>query len=161
MGREIRARRPAYRVCLDGGDKAAGQTIFLTHAAGQCSKCHKVGGTGAEAGPDLKGVGTRGKPEYLLESLVNPSAIVVPGYGITLVTLKDGESTGGTLVKETAEAITLKLPDPDHAGQLIERVIPLADIADRQPPISAMPPMGILLKKSELRDVIAYLKSLK
>ncbi len=151
----------AFRVTLDGGDPAAGQTLFLTHAAGQCSKCHKVGGTGAEAGPDLKGVGTRGTPEYLLQSLVQPSAVVVPGYGITLVTLKSGESTGGTLVKETAEAITLKMPDPDSAGQLTERVIPLADIAERQPPISAMPPAGLLMSKTELRDLIAYLKSLK
>ncbi|MCB1079098.1 MAG: HEAT repeat domain-containing protein, partial [Verrucomicrobiae bacterium] len=59
----------AFRICLNGGSPKIGETIFQTHAVGQCSKCHKVGGTGAEAGPDLKGIATRGKPEYILESL--------------------------------------------------------------------------------------------
>jgi quinoprotein glucose dehydrogenase len=151
----------AFRITLQGGDPARGETIFQTHAVGQCSKCHKVGGTGAEAGPDLKGVATRGKPEYILESLVAPSAKLVPGYGITLVTLKNGESIGGTLMREDAKSITLKLPNPEKPAELIERAIPVADIASRQPPISAMPPMGLMLTKREVRDLMAYLQSLK
>lgn len=150
-----------YRVCLEGGDADTGQTLFLTHAAAQCAKCHKVGGTGAEAGPDLQGIATRSHADYLLESLVNPSATVVPGYGVTLVTLKNGDSIGGTLIAESADTITLKMPDPENSTQMIEQKIPLADIAERQPPISAMPPAGLLMTKSELRDIIAYLKSLK
>lgn len=151
----------AFQVTLNGGDPKKGQDLFLTHAAGQCSKCHKVGGTGAEAGPDLAGIGGRSEPQYILESLVNPSAVVVEGYGITLVTLKNGESTGGTLMSEDDDSITLKMPDPENQGALIEKDIPKADIAARQPPISAMPPMGALMTKQELRDVVAYLKSLK
>lgn len=151
----------AFEICLEGGDAALGETIFLTHAAAQCAKCHKVGGTGAEAGPDLKGLAKRGDDRYILESLVNPSAVVVPGYGVTLVTLKNGESTGGTLMKEGDDSITLKLPDPENPGQTMERQIPLADIASRQPPISAMPPMGLMMSKSEVRDLMAYLKSLR
>ncbi|MCB1230946.1 MAG: HEAT repeat domain-containing protein, partial [Verrucomicrobiae bacterium] len=151
----------AFRICLDGGDPKVGENIFLTSAAGQCSKCHKVGGTGAEAGPDLKGVAGRGDQEYLLQSLIQPSAVVVPGYGVTLVTLKSGESTGGALLSEDDASITLKMPDPENAGQLIEKKIAKSDISDRQPPISAMPPMGILLNKREVRDVVAFLKSLK
>ncbi|MBL9151669.1 MAG: HEAT repeat domain-containing protein [Verrucomicrobiales bacterium] len=150
-----------FRVALEGGSVKHGETLFQTHAVGQCSKCHKVGGTGAEAGPDLKGIATRGEPDYILESLVNPSAKLVPGYGVTLVTLKNGESIGGTLMKEDAKAIVLKLPNPEKPSELIERTIPLADIATRQPPISAMPPMGLLLTKRELRDLVAYLRSLK
>ena len=37
----------------------------------------------------------------------------------------------------------------------------LGQIATRQPPISAMPPMGLMMSKSEVRDLMAYLKSLK
>jgi quinoprotein glucose dehydrogenase len=151
----------AFRLALEGGVPARGETIFQTHAVGQCSKCHKVGGVGAEAGPDLKGLATRSQPEAILQSLVNPSAVLVPGYGITLLTLKNGESVGGTLLKEDAKAVILKLPNPEKPAELMEREIPLADIATRQPPISAMPPMGLMLTKREVRDLMAYLKTLK
>jgi hypothetical protein len=37
----------------------------------------------------------------------------------------------------------------------------VADIATRQPPISSMPPMGLMMTKREVRDLVAYLRSLK
>lgn len=146
---------------LTGGDVESGKTIFLTHAAGQCSKCHKVGGSGPEAGPDLAGIGDRSDRKYILESLVNPSAIVVPGYGLTLVSLKNGENVGGALLKEDEKSMTLRVQDPNDASKQIEKVIALEDIASRQPPVSAMPPMAFILTKLETRDVVAYLASLK
>jgi len=149
----------AFEICLQGGDAAKGKTIFHTHAAGQCAKCHKIGGTGPEAGPDMKGIGTRYDARYLLESIVDPSAVVVPGYGLTLVTLESGESLGGTLLSETAESVTLRVPDPENAGQTIERTVPVDEIASRQPPVSAMPPMGLILTKAEIRDLVAFLRS--
>lgn len=151
----------AYRSTLQGGSSARGRDLFITHAAGQCSKCHKVGGDGGIAGPDLTGIGSRQDPLYLLESLVSPSTVVVPGYGITLVTLKGGETLGGTLLSESATEIRLNLPDPTADGGFSERIIPLADIESRQPPISAMPPMGAMLTKAEIRDLVAFLASLK
>jgi len=150
-----------YRVCLEGGQVDVGETIFLTHAAGQCAKCHKIGGEGGEAGPDLSGLGKRQKPEYILESLVNPSAFVHPGYGITLITLKNGDNVGGTLIAESADSVTVRVPDPENSSKQIERKIPMSEIASRQPPMSAMPPMSALLTKQELRDLVAFLNSLK
>ncbi len=150
-----------FQIAREGGDPEAGKEIFLTHAAGQCSKCHKIDGDGGVAGPDLTGIGARHAPLYLLESLVAPSAVVAPGYGITLATLKNGESLGGILMAEDAEKIVLKTPDPVAPDHQIERTIPLPEVANRQPPVSAMPPMGYLLKKSEIRDLVAYLASLK
>ena len=138
-----------------------GREIFLTHAVGQCSKCHKIDGDGGIAGPELTGVGSKHDSLYFLESLVSPSAIVAPGYGITLVSLKNGESLGGILMSETEGEIVLKMPDPTDAAKQIERRIPMQDVANRQPPVSAMPPMGYLLKKSEVRDLVAFLGSLK
>lgn len=151
----------AYRVCLEGGDPAKGKIVFTGHAAGQCTKCHLISGDGGIAGPDLTDIGKRQKPDYILESLVNPSGFVVPGYGLTLVTLKDGSSIGGNLVDENDQQIVVKFPDPQDSSKSIERKIPLADIQSRQPPISAMPPVGLLMSKRELRDLVAYLVSLK
>ncbi|MDF1859231.1 MAG: HEAT repeat domain-containing protein [Verrucomicrobiales bacterium] len=151
----------AFHPALKGGDVKAGKEIFMTHAAGQCAKCHKVNGDGGVAGPELTGIGSRQDHAYLLASLVAPSSVIVPGYGMTMVTLKTGESIGGALLEETDQAVTLKLPDPEDPDRQIEKTIPLAEIETRQPPISAMPPMGYILKKAEIRDLVAYLASLK
>jgi len=145
----------AYKVALKGGDPKIGQELYLTHAAAQCNKCHKVGKTGGIAGPELTDLGKREKAPYILESLINPSAIVVPGYGITILTLKNGTSIGATLLEESDTELTLKNPDGS-----IQKVA-VADIATRQPPMSAMPPMIAFLKKREIRDLVAYLSTLK
>tara|TARA_R110000850_G_scaffold248127_7_gene373052 strand:+ start:504 stop:3950 length:3447 start_codon:yes stop_codon:yes gene_type:complete len=146
---------------LEGGDIEKGEDIFMTHAIGQCAKCHKINGDGGVAGPDLTGIGDKYDAKYFLQSLVDPSAVVVPGYGLTLMTLKNGESIGGAFLRETDEAVVLKVSDPEDSAKQIEKMIPLDQIASRQPPVSAMPPMGFALKKSEVRDLVAFLSSLK
>jgi len=162
-GNSLDSSDPAavFKPSLEGGDPEKGREIFLTHAVGQCSKCHKIDGDGGMAGPELTGIGSRQKREYLLESIVSPSAVVLPGYGITLVTLKDGESLGGALMGEDSEKLILKVPDPAWPEKQIERSIPLSEIESRQPPVSAMPPMAYLLTKSEIRDLVAYLGTLR
>lgn len=63
----------------------AGEGIFF--GKGTCSVCHTIGQAGGR-GPDLMGVSARAaarKPgmsgaAYLVESLVNPTAFVVPGF---------------------------------------------------------------------------------
>lgn len=151
----------AFEPTLHGGDMKRGKEIFMTHAAGQCAKCHKVDGDGGVAGPELTGIGALRDRAYLLESLVSPSTVVVPGYGITMMTLKTGETIGGAFLSEDDAHVVLKVADPDNSAQQIEKKIALSDIATRQPPISAMPPMGLIMKKSEVRDLIAFLASLR
>lgn len=151
----------AFLPAMKGGNVARGGEIFSTHAAGQCSKCHKIDGDGGVAGPDLTGIGSRQSHEYLLESLVAPGASIVPGYGMTLITLKNGDNIGGTLLEETDQAVLLRVPDPENSGNQIEKSIPLSEIATKQPAVSAMPPVGLMMKKTEIRDLVAFLASLQ
>ncbi len=78
-----------------------------------------------------------------------------PGYGLVTLTLKDGKSLSATFDKEDAQQIRLRLPD----GKL--QTVPRDQIANATPPMSIMPPMLGLLTKPQIRDVVAYLASLK
>ncbi|TLD70072.1 c-type cytochrome [Phragmitibacter flavus] len=145
----------AFDVSLDGGDPVRGKDLFANHTAAQCMRCHKVSGGGGLAGPELSKIAGRLPKEKLLESVINPSAVIAPGYGIASVTLKDGSSLAGILKAEDAQSVTIL----DGEGKEVK--VQLADIASRTPAISSMPPMFALLTKQEIRDLVAYLATLK
>ena len=43
----------------------------------------------------------------------------------------------------------------------VERKVLKTDITDRSDPISAMPPLGLLLEPREVRDLVEYLSALR
>jgi putative heme-binding domain-containing protein len=93
--------------------------------------------------------------EQILESLIEPSARLAPGYGNTTVTLKDGQVISGILEEETKDELILRTSDAEPMEIAISR------IEKRENGLSAMPAMGKLITKRELRDLIEYLSSLK
>lgn len=157
---QYRAQFPAsdqlapYRVTLWGGDAERGRQVFRFHNA-QCMRCHAVDGDGGVVGPDLRGVPGRISHEALLESLILPNAVIAPGYGTSIISLKDGSSVSGSVLSQTADAVVVRLAD------LSKVTLPAANIVHISQPVSPMPPMGQLLSLGEMRDVIAYLTSLK
>ena len=140
---------------LEGGNASDGREIVQNNLGANCLACHAVTKEGSTVGPNLETIGTQRDRASLLESLLIPSANVTPGYGIATYSLRDKTELAATPLKETPAAITVRLPD----GK--ERVIPRSEIASQTPPISVMPPMGVILKPREIRDVVAYLASLK
>ena len=142
---------------LFGGDAQKGRKLVYEQGVGQCIICHKVEGKGGIVAPDLSNIGKekRATTKYILESMLEPSAFVVPGFGNISISLKNGESVVGSLVKEDAQKLTLKLAD----GKMKE--VAVVDVKSKTPPISSMPPVGLILKKHEIRDIIAYLQTLK
>jgi putative heme-binding domain-containing protein len=94
--------------------------------------------------------------EQLLESLVAPSARIAPGYGLVALTLRDGTRVEGMLREEDDAHVTLLVGTPG-----VERKVAKAEISDRSDPISAMPPLGLLLEPREVRDLVEYLAALK
>ena len=93
--------------------------------------------------------------EEFLQSLLDPSAVIAPGFGIMTVDLKDGTSVGGFYIKEDKTHLTLKMTDKST------KKIALNQIKKKHKAISAMIPMKGILKPKELRDVIEYLSTLK
>ncbi len=144
-----------FRETLQGGNAARGKILAMEHLAAQCTRCHKVGGAGAEIGPDLGRVAARLSREKLLESLVAPGAQIAEGFGVIVVTLKGGRSVSGTVPSETAAELTIRALDG------VVTKIAKADIKERTQPASMMPPVGALLTARELRDVVEFLTTLK
>jgi putative heme-binding domain-containing protein len=121
-------------------------------------RCHRVGeghDIGGITAPNLAGVANRNADRrYFLESLLTPSAVIAPGFGVVAIDFKNGASLNGNLIASTPEQLDL-----DYKGKVIR--IKRADIASVSDPVSAMPPMGEHLKPAELRDLIAWLASLR
>lgn len=141
---------------LVGGLTSNGREIVVNHLAANCMACHAIEASGgSEVGPNLRAIGAQRDAAYLLEALIQPSASIATGYGIVNLTLKDRTEVTGTLAKETPQAVTVRLFDGKN--QTIAR----ADIAQQTAPVSIMPPMVGILQPREIRDVVAYLSSLK
>ncbi len=145
----------AYEETLQGGNARQGWQVFNNNPTAQCTRCHAVGAAGGDVGPHLENIGNILTREQLLESLIEPSARLAPGYGSVALTLKDGQKVNGILEEETEEGLTLRT----NAAEPLE--IPTARIEKRENMPSAMPAMGKLISKRELRDLIEYLAGLK
>ncbi len=145
----------AYNSALAGGDVAKGRSIFLRDQTAQCMRCHSFNDYGGDAGPRLNGVAARLTPEQILESLINPSARIAPGYGVVTVKLDNGRDVIGILQKENEKQLVLKVADkPDT---LISRSNVISVTASP----SSMPPMGYLLTKRQIRDLMSFLVTLR
>lgn len=144
-----------YKETLQGGNARQGRQVFNNNPTAQCTRCHAVGAAGGDVGPHLENIGNTLTREQLLEALIEPSARLAPGYGSVALTLKDGQKVNGILEEETEEGLTLRT----NAAEPLE--IPTARIEKRENMPSAMPAMGKLITKRELRDLIEYLAGLK
>ncbi|NNE94080.1 MAG: c-type cytochrome [Verrucomicrobiales bacterium] len=150
------APEPDFSHTLAGGDAKAGEDIFMNHIAAQCIRCHKVqDGKGSNIGPNLKWIGRKKDRAYILESLVNPGAVIASGYGTISLTLKNGDSVAGQFRSEKDGVIEIRDPE----GKITK--VKSDDVKERTPVITTMPPAGLILQKREVRDVIEYLASLQ
>ncbi len=77
---EDKFRPPVFK-----GDVEAGDENFQ----GICVKCHRVGTEGRDIGPELSKIGASQSGEYILESILDPNAVIVRGYKETIVMWKE------------------------------------------------------------------------
>lgn len=144
---ELRAKlTPEY---IAKGDQSRGRVVFSQ----VCAVCHKLYGEGNSIGPDLTGSG-RHDVGYIIENVVDPSAVVAADFTMTVVTLKDGRVLNGIISARTEKTLTVKMIG-------METTVDRGDIVKQeQLPISLMPE-GLLqaLKEEQVRDLVAYLQS--
>jgi putative heme-binding domain-containing protein len=138
------------------GDPKRGKVIYLAAARG-CSNCHKVHGQGGAVGPDLSQIGGKFDRTHLIESILDPSAQISPGYHTTTIQTTSGRIFSGVVKSESAAAITLL----DAEGKQI--TVPLRAIESRERSKISLMPTGLAdgLTPGEFTDLIDYLASLR
>jgi quinoprotein glucose dehydrogenase len=146
----------AFHISKEGGNPETGRQIFFNLGAANCAQCHKVGDRGGEAGPNLKGIASRKDAAYILESIIVPSAKLTAGYSPMALTMKDGSIVAGMFMKETDTEIVIQNIETKK-----DTVCLKSDIKTMPPAMSTMPPMGTILTKAQIRDLVAFLSSLK
>ena len=87
--------------------------------------------------------------------MIEPSARLSPGYGMVVLTLKDGQTAAGILTSANDRELILKTSEAEPLKIASTR------IAKRENVPSSMPPMGAIMTKRELRDVVEFLSGLK
>ena len=134
----------------DKGNAVRGKLVFKEN----CAVCHKLFDEGETIGPELTGA-DRGNLDFLMTSLVDPSALVRKEYQAQTIALRDGRVLSGLVVDESDRVLTLV--DSNRQKTAIARdLIEAAKPAD----ISLMPE-GLLEKLTEpqIRDLFRYLQS--
>jgi putative heme-binding domain-containing protein len=130
-------------------DFAPGQQVF---GKAQCAACHTVDG-GDKVGPTLQGIGRRGDAKYIIESILEPSKVMVPGYDAELVETEDDSYIG--FVKE--DGPNLKIT----AANIVSEV-PKKDVKSRRKLTQSLMPAGLekTITPAEFADLVAYLLTL-
>jgi putative heme-binding domain-containing protein len=150
------ARLESLAHLTDGGDPGRGRYVFTGQTAA-CNRCHRVGDDGAQIGPDLTKIAAIRQPRDLLEAIVFPSASFARGYRSYNVLTVEGQVHSGLIPRETADEIVLQTTD------LREIRIRREDIEEVKESDTSIMPQGLdtRLSVEELRDLLAYLQSLK
>ena len=132
---------------LAKADLSQGRVVFNT----ACAACHTLYGEGGQVGPNLTG-GNLDNLDYLLENVVDPSAVVAADFRMSVVELKDGRVLNCLIAARTERTLTLKTMTETLTVERSE----LSDI--KQSSLSLMPE-GLLeaLRPDQARNLVAYL----
>ena len=130
-------------------DLAQGRVIFTK----SCAQCHTLFGVGGKVGPDLTG-SNRANLDYLLENIIDPSAVIPKEYAATVIETKDGRVLTGIVRGETPIALTvvtvnevLTLPRKEVETLTVSKISMMPDDLLKQ------------LSAPEVRALVAYLQS--
>ena len=118
-----------------------------------CATCHTLFGEGGKVGPDITG-SNRADLNYILDNIVDPSAVLGNDYRMTVLETADGRIISGLVQQETDSALTIRT--------LNDTLIIAKDLIEsRQISLLSLMPDGLLdqLAQDEIRDLIAYLAS--
>ena len=138
-----------------------GEKVFFDETRDvTCSKCHVINGKGSKVGPELTGIGAVQTPQYLIESILKPSKVIVKGFETMYLITTDGMAYNGIIKSQNDEEIVMLV---DEEGVIEEYVFYPDEIEQMQKQdISIMPGnFSEMLTTKEFYGVISFLLNQK
>jgi putative membrane-bound dehydrogenase-like protein len=137
------------RASLEQANLSRGRVVF--HRT--CGGCHTLFDEGGKLAPELTG-SQRTNLDYLLENIVDPSAVVWDRYQATYFETSDDQLISGVVLEENDSTVTIQT----QTGTI---KLPRADITSRKQSKLSIMPEGLFatLEKQEIIDLVAYLQS--
>jgi len=139
---------------LKGASSQRGKWSFTT----KCSSCHSARSGEGELllGPNLANIGVASQPQYLIESILQPSKVLKTGFQVETLETKDGQTFSGQMETRDQKIIikrrgteSLKIPMTNVKRRTTSHISPMPEGLDNTMPVS------------ELADLTAYLLTLK
>jgi putative heme-binding domain-containing protein len=138
-----------------GRDWQKGRDLFRKTS---CGVCHAFGSEfeGSGLAPDLTGVASKFTRDFILESILDPSATINPQFRHTTFTLKSGDVVTGSIVDVLNKKIVVApvMLAPEATVEIAE-----ADVKSEAPSSVSPMPAGLLneLTKDEIVELMAFL----
>lgn len=135
------------------GDKLLGGQIFARQS---CLACHTLSQDAEPKGPYLGDAGSKWQRDYLLQSVLQPSAVVAQGFQTQWFETKDEFSYDGFVTGEADGIIDLR----NAIGQVVK--LKESEIVERGTRKTSMMPEGLVnnLTVFELASLLDFLQSL-
>jgi putative heme-binding domain-containing protein len=133
---------------IAGGNASRGRAVF----AKTCAQCHTLYGVGGKVGPDLTG-SQRASTDYVVQNVVDPSALIAREYQVTLIRTKD---------KRVVSGIATETPDGYKVvTETATAIIPKTQIDKLKKSELSMMPEGLLngMSDGDVVDLFAYLRT--
>jgi putative heme-binding domain-containing protein len=139
---------------LAQGDAARGERVFRRADLG-CMKCHAINKAGGHIGPDLGPIGGSSPLDYIITSILDPSASIKEEYLTKVISTTRGQAITGIVVQRDKNQVALK----DATGKLVS--IPTSEI-DEEINGKSLMPEGVtrILTHGELVDLIRFVSEL-
>jgi len=140
-----------------GHDWSQGRALFKKAA---CGVCHAFASESEGSGlaPDLTSVGSKYPRDFILQSILEPSATINGQYFHTKFTLKNGDVITGSVIDVVNKKILIA---PAMAAPQVTVEVAEADVKSEEPsPISPMP-SGLLnpFTREQIVELLAFLDS--
>ncbi len=131
------------------GDVAKGQALFTSKG---CVNCHNIG-----YGPNLADIGARRTAASLRESITDPAAMVNEAFVPVRIATREGKKLQGIRVNEDTFTIQVIEPSGRYSSFRKDSLAKLDKLIGESP----MPSYKTVFSETELRDLVAYLSSLR
>lgn len=141
---------------LADGNAESGQQLFFSNRLA-CAGCHRIKDRGGLVGPDLSQIARIRSPRHLAEAVLLPSATLANGFESYSLATDSGRTLTGLIRRESATAVHLVSTDGTEVR------VPRDEIEEIAPSSVSIMPQGLdkQLSREQLRDLIAFLRTLK